>query len=587
METLNIFRSWRSNFYHGDILDAVKVHTNQELSEISSQGYNAIWLRGSLQELTSSKIFPEFGKKHTNYLKILRCLVKRAAKYKIGVYIYVTEPLALPAKDKFWKNNKDVRGEKYYWPHENKGYYYALCTSTPKVRDYLEDSFYLLFKRVKGLAGIIAITASEYISSCYSHIDVRGNYLNKVLGVWKSVKQMNCPRCRLRPANEVIAEVLNTMSAGINRADPMAKLIAWNWSWDMFYPDPQKEIIFNLDRNIIILSGFERGGSKEILGKNRRINEYSLSYTGPSEKFKKVHALTRKTGHRLMAKLQVGTTHELATVPSMPLIGNLYKKVEYVKSKQIYGVMATWNFGNMRTLNTYAFGQAVKKKELNRTVFYNNIVRRYLKITQAKVPRFKKAWALFAQAMDNYPFSIAFLFESPVNYAPGHWLLPRKIKGTSLGRSWMLDKNRGDDLGSAIKEYGLAKTIAGFGVVCRKWDEGTKIYETVLKGRKEKYIKEEYYCALAIGHIFRSTLHLYKVYDLCRRWDKDKHTRRYLELCRKELRNCQSLYPLLVKDKRIGFHAECQGYMFDKNSVQDKINRLTKILERIKYKEEK
>jgi len=319
--------------------------------------------------------------------------VKRAAKYKIGIYLYVTEPLALPAKDKFWQNNKDVQGEKYYWPYEDKGYHYALCTSTLKVSNYLEDSFYLLFKRVKGLAGVIAISASETISSCYSHIDVRGNYLNKTPGVWKSLKQMNCPRCKLRPAGEVITGVLNTMSAGMNRADPRAKLIAWNWSWDLFYPDPQKEIISSLDRNIVILSGFERGGSKKILGKNRPINEYSLSYIGPSEKFKKVQALAQRTGHRLMAKLQVGTTHELATVPNMPLLGNLYK-----------------------------------------------------------------------------------------------------------------------------------------------------------------------------------------VYDLCRRWDKDKYRHRYLGLCQKELQNCQSLHPLLVKDKRIGFHAECQGYMFDKNSVQDKIKRLIEVL---------
>jgi len=580
MPVLNIFRSWKSNCWQGqaEILDALKVYTDKELCEIVAHGYNAVWLRADLREVTSSKIFPEFGKRNTEYLKILSTLVKRAKKHKIDLYLYCTEPLALPVKDKFWKNNNDVRGEKYYWPYEDKGYYYALCTSTQKVRDYLEDSFYLLFREVKGLAGIITITASEALGSCYSHIDVRGRYLNKEIGVWKSFSKMDCPRCKSRPAGEVIAELLNTMHTGITKASSGAKLIAWNWSWDLFYPDPQKEIISRFNRNIIIMSGFERGGSKRILGRKRCINEYSLSYTGPSEKFKKVHILTRKTGHRLMTKLQVGTTHELGTVPNMPLLGNLYKKAEYVKSRGIYGAMATWNFGNMRTLNTYAFGQAMKKNKFDQTVFYDDIIRGYLKITPADLTMLKKAWSLFVRAMDNYPFSIAFLYESPVNYAPGYWLLPRKTKGTSLGRSWMLDKNRGDDLGATIKEYGLAKTIAGFEIICRKWDEGTKIYETVFKGKRERNIKEEHSCALAIGHIFRTTLHLYKVYDLCRRWDKVKHMRCYLELCRKELQNCQSLYPLLLKDKRIGFHAECQGYMFDKNSVRDKINRLTEIL---------
>lgn len=617
METLNIFRSWKSNCWQGerDVLDALDVYTHQELSEIASHGYNGIWLRGELHKLTPSKIFPEFGQEHKEYLKTLRSLVKRAAKHRIAVYLYFTEPVALPAKDNFWKNNKDLMGEKHYWPYEPKGYYYALCTSTQKVRDYLEDSFYLLFKKVKGLAGVIAITASETIGPCYSHIDICGRYNGKIHGVWKSVNQMRCPRCKPRPAAEVVVEVLNTMYAGINRADSQAKLIAWNWSWDQFYPDPQKEIISGLDRNIIVMSDFERGGRKKILGKDRDIDEYSVSYAGPSEKFKKARNLTKKTGHRFMAKLQIGTTHELATVPNLPLIGNLYKKAKYIKSNPVYGVMATWNFGNMRTLNTYAFGQALRKKKLTETIFYNDIVRGYLKVSPPELAKLKKAWELFGQAMDNYPFSVPFLYESVINYAPGYWLKPRKIKSTPLGRSWVLGK-RGDDLSAGVKGYGLREVINGLENVCRKWDKGTEIYKTIFQEKTrhisrsvrflscQRYIvgptenslagktarltnkrglfqareatqrREEYSCALAIGHMFRSALHIYKLYALCRRWKGSKCFSGYADLCRKELLNCQSLLPILTEDKRIGYHAECQGYMFNGRSVRDKMDML-------------
>ena len=125
MKTLNIFRSWKSDCWQAerDILDSLDVYTDQELSEIASHGYNGIWLRGPLHKLTPSEIFPEFGREYKEYLKTLGSLVKRAAKHRIGVYIYFNEPLALPAKSSFWNENKDLRGERYYWRYEPKGYY--------------------------------------------------------------------------------------------------------------------------------------------------------------------------------------------------------------------------------------------------------------------------------------------------------------------------------------------------------------------------------------------------------------------------------------------------------------------------------
>ena len=42
----------------------------------------------------------------------------------------------------------------------------------------------------------------------------------------------------------------------------------------------------------------------------------------------------RERGLRVMAKLQLGTTHELATVPSLPLIGNLYDKARALRRRE-------------------------------------------------------------------------------------------------------------------------------------------------------------------------------------------------------------------------------------------------------------
>ena len=49
-----------------------------------------------------------------------------------------------------------------------EGDFYALCTSCPEVRAYLEEAMYRLFRAVDGLAGFFTITMSENLTNCYS-----------------------------------------------------------------------------------------------------------------------------------------------------------------------------------------------------------------------------------------------------------------------------------------------------------------------------------------------------------------------------------------------------------------------------------
>ena len=232
----------------------------------------------------------------------------------------------------------------------------------------------------------------------------------------------------------------------------------------------------------------------------------------------------------------------------------------------------------MPTVNTFIFGQAIKRKSLTTKIFYGKIVRSYFKnMNSQDLSKLKRAWQLFEKAMDNYPFSIKFLYVSPINYAPVFWLLPRKIKGIPLGRSWMMDKREGDDFSQSFDGYSLREIIKGLELICQNWDKGLKIYEDVFQNHRDRYSQEEYCSALAIGHTFRSTLNLYKLYALCLKWNKKKRIKKYLALCKDELENCQSLLPLVKKDKRLGFHSECQGYMYNAKEVKNKIRRLNSI----------
>ena len=59
-----------------------------------------------------------------------------------------------------------------------------------------------------------------------------------------------------------------------------------------------------------------------------------------------LYEAAQQRGLAVMAKLQVGTTHELSTVPNLPLVDHLYEKLVGAEQLGLAGFLATWNFGN-------------------------------------------------------------------------------------------------------------------------------------------------------------------------------------------------------------------------------------------------
>jgi hypothetical protein len=583
-ERILIFRSWKSDFNRSDILDALSVYTDEELEGIRRHGYNGIWLRGRFRETVPSKIFPEFGKESGRRLDTLNQLVQRAASHGIGVYIYVNEPAGFPVDDEFWDKYPELKGSVSLLPHHNHEQegdedYYSFCTSTKEAKQFLKESTVRILRAVKDIAGIITISASEYQTHCYAHIDCLEHYKGKAFSYMYSIEQMTCPRCHERHPIEIVAEVNNLIHDGIVESGSKAKMIAWNWAWDLYEPAPQKEIITKLHKDIIIMVDFERGGKKIINGKESVIDEYSLTYIGPSERTKNIFKTASELGHQTMAKLQIGTTHELATVPNIPGINNVRQKIEYLINNDSKGVMACWNFGNMLTLNTYLTGWGMRLNKTSNTEHASSqLVSEYIPELDANdIVLLEKAWAKFTDALDEYPFNMSLLYAGPLNFALAYWLPPQKIIGDKkLGRSWLMDE-RGDDFSDSIKEINLEDTIECLERMAAKWDQGLAFYHKVFSGKTRQEAMEEYSTAVITGCCFKSACNVYKLYGLCSTWN-DSLQQEYHKLCTDELANCKKALPFLTWDKRCGFHSECQGYQFDENKVQVKIEWLEKLL---------
>lgn len=565
------FGVWREK--QNDLLDetvtAAGVYTDDVLREIAANGFNAIWVHGLLQNVVPSDVFPEFGRRSAKHLAAMRELIARAGKAGIKVFMFMQPPRAIPVGSPFWKHHPEVGGQEEFLSTDDGGAVCmrSLCTSTPKVRRYLKTSAARLASELPDLGGVIMITASEYPSHCWGR---RGRMFGE-FGK-RSHDLPTCERCLDRKPADIVVEIIRLVRDGIRSRSKSQKIVTWNWSWTSYEPSPAAAIIAGLPKDVILMAGFERGGTKQIMGKRRVMDEYSLSYAGPSAQFRRTLAVAQEHNLSMMAKLQIGTTHELATVPSLPLIGNLYDKARAMRRAGVTNFMGCWNFGNMLSANTAAFTRfflcdRLPSKERALTGFATD----YFPGCDAKAV--VDAWHGFAGAMDCYPFSIPFLYASPVNFSLGYPLKPGPLTGRTIGRSWLMDK-RGDELSVSLKAYSLAEVIRGLGELARHWKHAAKRLDRGLTACTAAAARQEAANAWVCYHSFRSAWNTYRVYRLRRNWNDGKLPA-YQRIARNELDNLQQVLPLVKADVRFGYHAEAHAHMYTAAAIRRKIRALT------------
>ena len=574
-------RIWRSAYsaFAGDdtpvsdlrdeTVTANAVYTDAVLAEIAAQGFNAIWVHGRLRHMVPSSVFPEFGPHWRTHVRKMRALAARAARHGLRVYVYMQPPRGMPSDSPFWDRHPDVRGAPVASCTETGEPidYTSVCTSTRKVKKFLRESSERLFREVRDLGGVILITASEFAAHCYSRYSCRPSDFAQ-----RETSSVGCPRCRARHPADVVVEVIRLVRGGVRAASRSADVIAWNWSWTMYEKDPCADIIGALPRDVILMAGFERGGRKRYFGKMRQVDEYSLSYAGPSRRFLQSVRTAREQGLRVIAKLQVGTTHELAVVPNLPLIGSLYDKVKAMRRLGIDGFMGCWNFGNMPTANSAAFNWFLRANPLpSRQRALRAFAEEYFPGCDA--PAVVRAWRTFEGAMGDFPFCIPFLYTSPVNYSLAYPLRPRQAARTPLGRSWMPDP-RG--------EWAHPRWTAGFefrefrpaiGCVAKAWRPGARALEEALRDCTGERVRREVDNAWVCYHIFRSTWNTYRVFDLRKNWNEAKRPA-YLRIIEDELAGLEHVLPAVQRDRRFGWHSECQTHLFDADGIRKKIRSL-------------
>ena len=570
----NIFRSPLGD-YCNELADPAGCYGEEVLSRIQQDGFNAVWLRVVLRDMVQTTVFPELSPR-PDAIEALRDIVARCGRNGLGVFVYLNEPLGFPEDDEFWMSRPKLRGQRDIsfddgWDRAN-----ALCTSQPETLRFLEEGSRLLFQEVSGLAGAILISASEHLTHCYSH---ESKYRERAS---EEIYPLNCSRCAARKPWEIVGEVVGAIERGMHSASFGAQLIVWNWSWSYYETPPQKELIASLPASVAVMVDFERGGT-QVLGLSSRevsipVDEYSLGYTGPSEAFLTIGQEVQRSQRGLYAKLQIGTTHEIATVPNLPLIASLVRKLRHLESLGADGIVATWCMGTFASVNTFAVGWILRHPGWGDDETLSGIASAYFPGCEAN--QVARGWTRFDEAFQHFPQMQDLFYAGPINAAPAYpWMIDQPA--TPMRPTWFPPQPYGNEIREALGPLTLEEMIECFDKLLIKWREALNFYADGLNGCREHAARLEAGVAKMVGHQLASARNFMA-------FRREVLLGQFLglsQLCEQEIAELKQILPLLDEDPRLGFHQGCfpkPRAFFDRASIEEKIADLEILAERFR-----
>lgn len=567
-------RIWRS------VAGSVASYTDEVLADIAGAGFTGVWVFCILRDLMDSRVFPELNRPGAaERLADIQALIDRAARHGIGVYLYFNDPVGVEKDNPFWETHPELKGVEKWGK-------YALCTSTPEVQAFFRDAVRSAMNPLRNLGGVILITACEDITHCWSKSAVR-----------KGAPLPTCPRCVLREPADIILEIIQTWVA-VRAAHPTPfRILAWNWEWSYYYPDPQAEIAARLPAGVELLLGFEMGGEKEWHGRTIPIGEYSLSYAGPGKQFLLTREAARPLGTPVHAKIEINSTHELCSVPNLPVLATLHARFAGMTAQETAGFLGVWSMGSRLSLNTAAMRlfMADPARFLDETVFLDALARDYFGLTETAGAI--QAWRGFSAAFSNYPFFVQLLYFGVHNDAPARPLSLR-YEGKPTGRSWCPDE-RGDDLSQAlgafysdVSNFSLNEVIDGYTAIRDGWDAALPAYEAALDAliadaEYRHHRAEELSVARMLAVQFRSIVNVFRFYREQQRVMTEHHLTApcdlprdpaLLAIMREELDNARRALPLVDADPRLGWHQDVNGYQYNGMLIREKMAGMEKEL---------
>ncbi len=488
-----------------ELMDEVDYYPEQYLNRLAHEGVNGLWLTVEFRDLCATRFTPQAGQQAEKRLAKLRRTVASCLRYGIRTYIFCIEPRAWEADSTVPKQFPELAG---VLASDRKPYF---CPTSETATHYLYDSVSTIFKAVPELGGMINISHGERPTTCLSALSANGR--GAIL----------CPRCSKKAPWEILHASLSAMERGMHDVAPEAELISWlympqaNAVADWVYAVPA-----HTPKGVILQFNFESGVRRTFFGKEFVGGDYWISTPGPSARFERIATIAREHQTHISAKIQTSNSHELATVPYVPVPSLLYQKFAAMRRLGISHTMLCWYFGNYPGVMNKAAGElAFAPFPEDEGVFLRQLASHYW--GERDIPAVVAAWKHFSNGYQNYPLTNRFQLWGPMHNGPV-WPLLLKPKDAPLSPTWQLGSNltgtpwppSGDRVGECIGDLlTLAEAVELTRRMSAEWDQGVAL----LRGLEMRYQSEpdrilDIGVARALGIQLRSGYNILRFYLL-------------------------------------------------------------------------
>jgi len=543
--------------YGDELSDDIDYYPDEYLNRIMHDGANGVWIYSRFSDLIHSFFIPEHGKGSEARIEKLNRVIRKCARYGVQVYLFAIEPMSLTGEEA--KKYPQIAGAQLY------GGRYAFCTETELGRAYCREAGRKLFELCPDLGGFISITYGERGTSCASAYGT----------------SYSCPRCSRMPYGTMLAEAVDVLMSGMKEAKPSAKLISWTYGHRLWDFDDIRQYIRELPEGIIAQQNFDDMGYEVQLDRERMAVDYWLSYVGPSDLFRITAEEANRCNKPMFAKAQVCCSHEIASVPYIPVPGILWQKYKGMRRYHVEGVMQCWYFGNFPSLMSKAAGELAFEESFDdETRFLRHLAATYWGYSKADAV--VRAWKAFEKGYREYPINVMFSYYGPMHDGPV-WKLWLKPKNYSLSRSWQtLDPVDGDRICEALLcGHTLDEAVILTERMTRYWNDGLKEILSVSANDSDK--REEVSVARTIGLLFESghrILRFYQLRDLLgQNIEPQKQLNEMRSIVGEEIKVSEKMIELCNADGRLGYHSEGEGYKFFPEKLIDRIKHLEWLLE--------
>ncbi len=570
-----------------ELMDTVDYYPDQYLNRLAHEGVNGLWLTIEFRDLVATRYTPDAAKDGAKRLAKLKKTAEKCLRYGIRTYIFCIEPRAWDSDSPVIKKYPELAGA----PNGRGNFF---CPISQTAHNYLYETVNKIFKAVPDLGGLINITYGERGTTCLSSVSSMSEY---------HIGQIDCPRCSHKEPWQILHASLSAMEQGMHDAAPGAELISW-----LYIPQPQRyvtgdsysladwvyELAAHTPKGVILQYNFESGVTRTEFGKLLVGGDYWISNPGPSDRFERIATVARKYGTEVSAKIQTGNSHEVATVPFVPVPSLLYQKFSGMKRLGVTYTMLCWYFGNYPGLMNKAAGLLSMEPFPDEA---DSFLNRLASINWKKedVSKVVDAWKLFSKGYENYPLVNLFQYYGPIHDGPV-WPLFLKPVDAPLSPTWQIGSSTtlkpwppsGDRVGECIGDVlTLEEVVELTKRMTESWNKGMEI----LKVLENNYTNEperllDIGVAQALGIQLRSGYNILNFYYLREKMLRMEGKERLdilnklSEIINDEIIMDEQLLVLCEKDSRLGFHSEAEGYKYFPEKIRWRIGQLKNVLEK-------